>query len=126
MNHLKIEPAVIVYAVNAAVALLVAYGLDLTKDQVGAVTVLATVAVTVYTAATTRPVVVPTVTGAVGTALTAVAAFGLDLSADQIGATVTVLSIVLALLLRQNVTPATAIPAPPSSDQTMYPSQRRR
>jgi hypothetical protein len=112
MKHLKIEPAMIVYAVNAVVALVVAYGLPLTDTQTGAVTTLATAAVTIWTAVATRPVVVPAITGAVGTALAAVAAFGLDLSADQIGATVTVLSIVLALLLRQNVTPAAATPRP--------------
>jgi hypothetical protein len=100
------EPAVIVYAVNAGVALLVAYGLHLTQGQVSAVTVLATAAVAVITAWATRPIQVSAITGAVATALAAVAAFGLDLSADQIGATVTALSIVLALLLRQNVTPA--------------------
>src|SRR5918992_1883807 len=112
MNHLKFEPAVVVYAVNVAVALLVAYGLPLTADMTGALTTLATAFVTVWTAATTRPVVVPAITGAVGTALAAVAAFGLDLSADQIGATVAAVSIVLALLFRQNVTPAAKV-APP-------------
>jgi hypothetical protein len=106
MNHLRFEPAMVVYCVNAAVALLVAYGLPLSDGQVGAVTVIATAATTIWTAWATRPVVVPTITGAVGTALAAVAAFGLDLTSDQIGATVTALSIVLALLLRQNVTPA--------------------
>jgi hypothetical protein len=112
MKDLKFEPAMLVYCVNAVVALLVAYGLHLTDTQTGAVTTLATVAVTIWTAWMTRPVAVPIITGAVGTALAAVAAFGLDLSADQIGATVTGLSIVLALLLRQNVTPAAAVAAP--------------
>ena len=58
MRILGYEPAVIVYAVNAAVAALVAWGLDLT--------------------------------------------------ADQISTSVTAGSIVLALLLRQNVSPAPA------------------
>lgn len=115
------EPAVIVYAVNAAVALLVAYGLDLTQDQVSAVTVLATAVVAVVTAWMTRPVSVAAITGAVATALTAVAAFGLELTGDQIGATVTALSIVLALLLRQNVSPAPARPVALSNDRTERP-----
>jgi len=53
--------------------------------------------------------VVSSITAAVGTCLTAVAAFGLHLTADQIGATVTAISIVLALLLRQNVSPAPVV-----------------
>lgn len=109
MPSFKFEPAVILYGVNSLVALLVAYGVDLTKDQVAAITVIATAIVAIVTAVMTRPVVVSTITGAVGSLLAAVAAFGLHLSADQIGATVTVLSIVLALLLRQNVTPAPAL-----------------
>jgi hypothetical protein len=103
------EPAVILYAINSAVALVVAYGVDLTKGQVGAITLIATAALTAATALMTRPIVVSTITGAIGTALAAVAAFGLNLTADQIGATVTALSIALALLLRQAVSPAPAL-----------------
>lgn len=103
------EPAVIVYVANAAVAVLVAYGLDLTQDQVAAVSTIATALVAVIAAVTTRPLVVSTLTGAVGTILAAVAAFGLELSEEQIGATVTAGSLVLALLLRQNVSPVPAV-----------------
>lgn len=99
------EPAVILYAINSAVALLVAYGLDLSSDQVGAVTAIATGVLAAVAAAMTRPIVVSTITGALATVLAAVAAFGLDFTGDQIGATVTGVSIVLALLLRQNVSP---------------------
>jgi hypothetical protein len=102
------EPAVWLYAVNAGVALLVAFGLNLTHDQVGAVTTIATAVLTIATAVLTRPWVVSTLTAAVGSLLTAVAAFGLHLSGDQVGAVVTALSIVLALLLRQNVSPTPA------------------
>ena len=109
MRIFGFEPAVILYGVNALVSLLVAYGVDLTRDQVSAITVIATAVVAIVTAVLTRPVVVSTITGAVGSLLAAVAAFGLHLSADQIGATVTVLSITLALLLRQNVSPAPAL-----------------
>lgn len=88
------EPAAIMYAINAGVALLVSFGIGLTHDQVGAITTIATVILTVATAVMTRPIVVSTITAAVGSLLTAAAAFGLHLTADQIGATVTVLSIV--------------------------------
>jgi hypothetical protein len=103
----RLEPAAILYGLNALIALLVAYGLPLTQDQTGAIVTVATAVLAIWAALTTRPVVVSTITGAVGTALAAVAAFGLELSADQIGATVMALSVVLALLLRQNVSPAT-------------------
>ncbi|MFF5261385.1 hypothetical protein ACFY4C_20775 [Actinomadura viridis] len=109
MKIFGLEPAVIAYAVNAAVALLVAYGLDLSQDRVAAISVLSTAILTVVTAVMTRPVVVSSITAAVATALSAVAAFGLELSAEAIGATVTALSIVLALLLRQNVSPAPVV-----------------
>lgn len=103
------EPTAIMYAINAGVALLVSFGLGLTHDQVGAITVVATAVLTITTAVMTRPIVVSTVTAAVGSLLTAAAAFGLHLTADQVGSVVTALSIVLALLLRQNVSPAPAL-----------------
>jgi len=102
------EPAVIVYALNAAVALLVSFGLPLSHDQTGAITLVVTAVLAAVVAAMTRPVVVSTITGAAASVLTAVAAFGLHLTGDQIGTTVTALSIALALLLRQNVSPTPA------------------
>lgn len=100
------EPAVLIYTVNAIVAMLASYGLPLTHSQVAAITTIATAILTITTAAMTRPIVVSTVTAALGTLLTAAAAFGLHLTSNQIGTTVAALSIVLALLLRQHVTPA--------------------
>ncbi|NJP24476.1 hypothetical protein FLW53_09690 [Microbispora sp. SCL1-1] len=105
------EPAVWVYAVNSLVALLVAFGLNLSQEQTGAITTIATGVLAAVVAVLTRPFVVSALTGAVGTVLTAVAAFGLELSSDQIGAFVTALGVVLSLVLRMNVTPA-ADPAP--------------
>lgn len=105
------EPAVILQALNAAIALAVAFGFGLDEPQVAAITVIATAVVAILTALTTRPVVVASVTGAASTALSAFAAFGLELSAQQIGAVVTALSIMLALLLRPNVSPAPALVA---------------
>lgn len=100
------EPAVIVYSVNALVALLVAYGLDLSQVQTAAISTIASALVAIVVTVMTRPIVVSALTGAVSTLMAAVAGFGLEFTADQIGATVTVLSIVLALVLRANVTPA--------------------
>ena len=101
-----LEPAAYLYAINAGVALLVAYGLPLSHGQVAAVTTIATAILTIATAIMTRPIDVSGLTAAVGIGLAAAASFGLHLSADQIGTTVAALSIVLALVLRQNVSPA--------------------
>ncbi len=109
-RHIKIfgyEPTAILYAVNVSVALFVAFGLPLT--QVAAVTTIATAVLIIATAAMTRLVVVSTITGAAATIVTAIAAFGLHLTTDQTGTVVTALSIVLALLLRQHVSPAPAL-----------------
>lgn len=103
------EPAVIVYAVNALVAALVAWGLDLSDTQTGAVNTIVTAVLAGVVAAMTRPVSVSAITGGAATVLTALGAFGLELSAEQIGTSVTVGSIILALLLRQNVSPAPAV-----------------
>lgn len=95
MKWFGYEPAVLLYALNALVALLVAFGLDLSQVQVAAVTTIATALLTIAAAVFTRPVVVSTVTAALASLLTAAAAFGLHLSANQTGA-----------VLRQNVSPA--------------------
>lgn len=102
----RAEPAVIAYAVNAVVALLVSYGLPMSQGQVEAVAVITTALTAVVAAVMTRPVVVSGITGALATIMAALAAFDWNLTADQISNTVAVASIVLALLLRQNVSPA--------------------
>ncbi|MFE3449609.1 hypothetical protein ACFXJ8_11805 [Nonomuraea sp. NPDC059194] len=104
------EPAVWVYTINTLVALLVAYGLPLTQLQVATISTMSTAVLAAIVAILTRPFVVSALTGAVGTTLTAVAGFGLELSEAQIGATVTALNVVLALVLRMNVSPAASAP----------------
>lgn len=122
----KFEPAMYLYAINAVVALAVAYGAPLSHDMVAAITTIATAVFTVVAAAMTHPVNVSGITAAVGTALAAAAAFGLHLSGDQIGTTVAALSIVLALVLRQNVTPkAKVVPGRVESSRTHDPQPRR-
>jgi hypothetical protein len=117
----KYEPAVYLYAANALVALAVAYGLPLTELQTAAVTTIATAVLTVWTAFRTRPVDVSAVTAAVGIALTALTAFKLNLSSDMIGTTVGFGSILLALVLRQNVSPVVNVAAALSNDRTERP-----
>lgn len=106
MRIFRREPAVWLYVINSAVALIVAYGVDLSQTQVAAVSTIATAFFAGWAAIITRPFVVSALTGAMSTMLTAAAAFGLHMSADQLSTTVTGLSIVLALVLRANVSPA--------------------
>lgn len=104
-NGFRWEPALYLQLLNAAVALVVAFGLPLSAEMTGAITIIATAVFTIVTAVMTRPIAVSVITGAVQSALIAVAAFGLELHQDQIGAVVTLLAIVLGLLTRQAVTP---------------------
>lgn len=113
ISVIRSEPATVMYAVNAVLAAVVAFGVKASPDQVGAVATIAAGLITIVTAITTRPVAVPVITGAVATIATAAGAFGLHLSAQQIGTAVPVLSIVLALVLRQAVTPVASLRARP-------------
>jgi hypothetical protein len=98
-------PAVLLYALNAFVAWLVAFGLNLSASQTGAITVLATAVLTGAVALMTRPIVVSTVAAAGATALAALASFGFSFSADQISTSVVLISLVLGFLTHQNVSP---------------------
>lgn len=103
------EPAVVVYAANALIAVETAFGARATPAQTAAVVTISTAVAAVITALATRPVQVPAITGAVATIAVAAGAFGLHLPAAQIGAVMPVLSLVLALVLRQAVTPAATL-----------------
>jgi hypothetical protein len=109
MKGIRWEPAVYLYGLNSVVALAVAFGLPLTSTQTAAVAVIATAVLGGISAALTRPVEVSAITAALATALTAAGAFGLHLSADRIGTLVTVVNLAIALLVRQNVTPAATV-----------------
>jgi len=109
MRGIKYEPAMYLYALNSVVALVVSFGLPLTTTQTAAIATIATGLLAAASAFLTRPIEVSAISGAVATALTATAAFGLHLSGNQIGSLVTVLSLVLALILRQNLTPAATV-----------------
>ena len=106
------ESAVLLYSLSAAVTAWGAFGLRATPHQVAAISLIGTALVTGITAFATRPVSIPVVTGALTAIATASGAFGLHLSAAQIGAAMPVLSIVLALVLRQAITPVAALRKP--------------
>lgn len=108
---LQYEPAVLAWAVNGGIALIVGYLTPLSTDQAGAITLITGALATIYTAVMTRPVAVPLLTGALATIATAVAAFGLHLDPAIVATGVSVVSSLLSLLTRQNVTPK-ALPNP--------------
>lgn len=108
MNHPKFEPAVYLQAVNAAVAVALAF--QLFPGWIGeAAIVAASGLAALVTAILTRPVVVSALTGAGQTVLTAAVMFGLPLNDQQSGAILALVAIVLGLVLRPNVTPAATV-----------------
>ena len=111
ISVLRTEPSVVMYGLNALLTALVAFGAHASPGQTAAVTTIATAVITIVTAASTRPVAVPLITGAVATIATAAAAFGLHLTSAQIGAAVPLLTVVLSLILRQAVTPVATLAA---------------
>jgi hypothetical protein len=111
-----LNPASILFAVNALVAMAVAYGAHLSTDQTGAITAIVTAVLTIFTAATTRPVGLQVILGGVTAVATALATFGLDLTSAQIGTGVTVLSIVLAGVFHLAHVPVTAAKAGTTAD----------
>lgn len=115
------EPAVLLYALNAVLAAVVAFGVKATPGQTAAVTTIAAGVITVVTAWAARPVPVTTVTGAVATIAIAAGAFGLHLSAAEIGTAVPVLSVVLSLILRQAVTPVVTLRARGAAEPSAGP-----
>lgn len=115
---IQAEPAVVFFAVNAAVAIGTTWGLKLTSDETGALLVSTTAIISALTALLARPARVPVVKGAVVTVLTAMEAFHLHLSQTFIAGTAATLSIVLGLLFRQNLTPkGTKVPAEPATGE---------
>lgn len=106
VTFLKTEPAVALWAVNAVAAFAAAFWAGATPGWTAGVSAVASAAITAITALAARPVSIPVVTGAVATAVEAATAAGwVHVSAHTLGTAIPVLSIVLALLLRQAVTP---------------------
>jgi hypothetical protein len=106
---IKGEPTVLLYSLNAVVALAVSFGLHLGHNQEAAVMTIAAAVLTMTTAAFTRPIAVSALTGGLVTALTAAGTFGLHLTTSQVGSLVTVVTIVLMHTLRANVSPAATV-----------------
>lgn len=106
MKILGREPAAILYALQAILAALVAFGVfGLTEESAAWVLTIGNGVMALIVAVVTRPFVVSALTGAVQTILTGLISFGLPLTTEEMGALITALSVVLALVLRPNVSP---------------------
>jgi hypothetical protein len=107
-NFLTLNPAAILFAVNALCAMAVAWGAHLTADQTAGITAAVTAVITIITAASTRPVGLQLIVGGVAALATAGAGFGLHLTTVQIGSGATVLSLLLAGLFHLAHVPVAA------------------
>lgn len=121
---LALEPAAISWALNGGIALVCAYAFGLNSTEEAAVATIVTALAAIWTAVQARPVAIPAIVGALTTAVTAAAAFGLHVSPDMIALGSSAVSAALALLFRQNLTPAVKLrpvpgpssaPAPPAT-----------
>jgi len=96
MKLFKLNPAALVFAINAVVNLAVAWGANLTADQQGAFTGIATAVFTIIAAWKTRPVGLQLIVGGATAIVTGLAPFGLHWSASQVQTSGVFLSIILA------------------------------
>ena len=113
----KYDPALYLYYLNAALALVVAFfpGLNLSSTVQAAIITIATAVLAAVSAVLVRPVHVAALVGAATTALTAAAAFGLHLSDNRMAALTSALSIVIPLILRLIVSPSAVVSTPAPS-----------
>ncbi|HEX3778451.1 MAG TPA: hypothetical protein VHX38_02205 [Pseudonocardiaceae bacterium] len=113
---LQYEPAVLAWAVNGGIALVIGYLTPLSAGQTGAITVVTGALATIYTAFMARPVSVSVITGALATIATYVGYFGLHLDPAVVTAAISVVGTLLGLLLRPNVTPKVTVKLKPGPD----------
>ena len=100
------EPALIIAAIAGALNLGVTFKLGISSEQAGAIVAVITAAAGVLTAMATRPIA-PAVFKTLVTASAALlSAFGFNLTPEQTGAVTTLVLMVLAMLTRAQVTPA--------------------
>lgn len=110
------EPAVLAWALNGGVAVVLAFAFHLTKTQEAAAATIVTALAAAYAAARTTKPQVSVIVGALVTGVTAAAAFGLHMSPQVISIGTSIVSGLLALLFRQNLTPKAALKRPAPVD----------
>jgi hypothetical protein len=116
LRWIKLNPSALLFGINALLNMLVAWGVNLSPDQTGAVATISTAVITIITAAATRPVGLQLITGAVSSVAVAFGAFGLHLAANQISTGTVVLSIVLAGIFHLAHTPVSSWKAGTTAD----------
>lgn len=114
MKNIKFEPALVLGLVHTIIALVVAFGLPLSKDQTGAIIALVSALVGIASALAVHPFHWPLILGAVHSALALLLSFGLHLTPSQQGAVLAVTAAILSIITRQLVTPETKRAALPT------------
>ncbi len=101
------EPTLVIQAFSAFLGVLVTFGVDgLSATQAAAIVAVLTAVTTAINAAAVRPVAPAAFTGLVTAVAVLVAAYGLNVSQETVGAVQVAVVGVLALLTRNQVTPA--------------------
>jgi hypothetical protein len=108
LTWIKLNPAAILFAVNAIIALAIAWGTNWSAGTTAIVDGVITAGITLLTVATTRPINLQLIVGGTAGLVTALAPFGLHLTADQISSASVVLSLVLAAVFHLAHTPVVA------------------
>jgi hypothetical protein len=103
---LKYEPVILAWVLNGGLAVLLGNVFHISSTQEAAVTTILTALVGIFNWVMTKDHAVAGLVGFISTIAVAASAFGLHLTGAEIGAGVAILSGVLALVLRQNVSPA--------------------
>ena len=108
LTWIKLNPAAILFAVNAIIALLISWGTSWSAGTTAIVDGVVTAAITLITVATTRPISLQLILGGATGLVTALAPFGLHLTADQISSASVILSLILAGVFHLAHTPVVA------------------
>lgn len=100
------EPAAWTAAIMAAVALLVAFGIDVSTETQGLIQAAVNAVLALIVVISVRETVLPAIIAVIQTVLPLVVAFGLHLTEQQQGAVLAASSLILGLLFtRPQVTP---------------------
>lgn len=99
------EPAFWTMFAQALIVLLVAFGLNLTQNQTGAIIAVVNGVIGVILAFSTRPINVGVFVTLFQVLFTLIATFKLDITTEQIGSATAFLGMILFLLVRQQVVP---------------------
>lgn len=95
-KFLTLNPAAILFAVNAVIALCISWGFHWSTDTTAIVDGVVTAVIALITAAATRPVGLQLIVGSAAGLVTALAPFGLHVTTSQISSASVVLSLILA------------------------------